>query len=203
MQGSGDRPHRLKFIRGARSRPRHHAPCGPAKQGFLPCRGQMVVHVGFSIIAVSQRVSGCSSTHGEREREREVEGRAPSSIRPGERHRAGRAAPPGYVHPHIRWVIEVYLQQDQRGAQLSLVIGCGPPKPGGKAARACISSACTPWTSRGGGAGDSRCPRWHEACSRQEVRCRYGGIAARAWLGMDADETFGSPVTGRDRKRIQ
>ena len=81
-----------------------------------------------------------------REREREVEGRAPSSIRPGERHRAGRAAPPGYVHPHIRWVIEVYLQQDQRGAQLSLVIGCGSPKPGGKAARACISSACTPWT---------------------------------------------------------
>lgn len=49
----------------------------------------------------------------------------------------------------------------------------------------------------------SRCPRWHEACSRQEVQCRYGGIAARAWLGMDADETFGSPVTGRDRKRIQ
>lgn len=67
MQGSGDRPHRLKFIRGARSRPRHLAPCGPAKQSFLPCRGQMVVHVGFSIIAVSQRVSGCSSTHGGRE----------------------------------------------------------------------------------------------------------------------------------------
>jgi hypothetical protein len=94
-----------------------------------------------------------------RERERgEEEGRAPSSIRLGEQHRAGRAAPSGYVHPHIRWVIEVYLQQDQRGAQLSLVIGCGPPKPGGKAARACISSACTPWTSLGGGAGDQPMP---------------------------------------------
>ena len=81
-----------------------------------------------------------------------------------EQHQARRAASSrqggatGYVHPHIRWVIEVYLQQDQRGAQLSLVIGCGPPKPGGKAARACISSACSPWTSRGGGAGDQPMP---------------------------------------------